>query len=668
MNTRYLKEYAQKISLTIPRLLLGELVLCEHKYIKRIYYLSQMYGQFFNIDESAFSIAPNPKYLYLSKQHEEALAHLIYGVTRKGGFVCLTGDIGTGKTTICRCMFEQLPENTDIAFVINPKFSPMELLASICDELHLSYSTFHPNIKEYVKKLYTYLIEAHARGRSTVLVIDEAQNLSVEALEHVRALTNLETNEQKLLQIILIGQPELKTLLARPELEQVNQRITARFHIGPLSLNETNRYIYHRLLVAGAKQKIFSPANIKQIYKLTKGVPRRINILCDRVLLGAFTLGKNKISSQIIKQSAEEVFDDDSAYTGMLPKALAASVFALLISGAGVFAYQHNMHDPRVLLSLVSKQAKNEVVQELASDKSESLKESVSKQTHDVVGKNVKYIELEAAAANDNAEKKVKEEKANYIALDKPVKAEPVKAELIKLESEKIAPIKTVIQKTPIVEAKVIEETMAAINESGATIDKPQLRFSSYGKAYQQLFRVWGVDYSSTAISPCEFAAENKLQCYQGSGSIKKIIKLNRPVLLKSKLQQFGPSYIVIVSIEDQHAIVSEKGDYQLVSLADIEENMSGEFELLWRPIQAGVAYIRPGQKGEAIVLLDQMLAKVQGREPSPSHPFVYTEDLVNQVRAFQIANKLPADGVVGPITQMYFNNNETIDTPYLIK
>ena len=161
-----------------------------------------MFGQYFNIDEAVFSIAPNPKYLFLSKQHEEALAHLIYGVTRKGGFVCLTGDIGTGKTTICRCMFEQLPENTDIAFVINPKFSPMELLASICDELHLGYSPFQPSIREYVKKLNTYLVEAHRRGRNTVLVIDEAQNLSVEALEHVRALTNLETNEQKLLQII----------------------------------------------------------------------------------------------------------------------------------------------------------------------------------------------------------------------------------------------------------------------------------------------------------------------------------------------------------------------------------------------------------------------------------------------------------------------------------
>jgi len=230
-----------------------------------------MFGQFFNLDESVFSIAPNPKYLYLSKQHEEALAHLVYGVTRKGGFVCLTGDIGTGKTTVCRCMFEQLPENTDIAFVINPKFTPLELLASICDELHIGYSTFQPSIKEYVKKLYIYLIDAHAKGRNTVLVIDEAQNLTVEALEHVRALTNLETNDQKLLQIILIGQPELKTLLARPELEQVNQRITARFHIGPLSLNETNRYIHHRLLVAGAKRTIFSSDNIKQIYKLAKG-------------------------------------------------------------------------------------------------------------------------------------------------------------------------------------------------------------------------------------------------------------------------------------------------------------------------------------------------------------------------------------------------------------
>lgn len=606
-----------------------------------------MYGPFFNIDESAFSIAPNPKYLYLSKQHEEALAHLVYGVTRKGGFVCLTGDIGTGKTTVCRCMFEQLPENTDIAFVINPKFSPMELLASICDELHLGYSTFQPSIKEYVKKLYTYLIEAHGKGRSTVLVIDEAQNLSVEALEHIRSLTNLETNDQKLLQIILIGQPELKTMLARPELEQVNQRITARFHIGPLSLKEANRYINHRLLVAGAKQKIFSTANIKQIYKLTKGVPRRINILCDRILLGAFTLGKSKISSNIIKQSAEEVFDNVSSYSEMLPKALAASIVAVLISAAAVFTYQNNKFDSHALLGSFNTPSEDKIA--LATDASEL---NVIKKQAITAKKNVvEEVEtVEKVEINPVIEKQINEKKANYIAE----------------ESN---------DQVPVIENKIVKNTMPLIkpDAQNTTSSKPEnnkqkLQLTSYGKAYQQLFRLWAVDYSSEDVTPCEHANNNKLQCYKDWGNIDKVISLNRPVLLRGKVEDIGPNYIVVVSIEGEHAVVSEKGDYKLVAISEIEANWNGEFEMLWRPLKSGVIYISPGQQGQAIALLDEKLAKLQGREPSAPHPFIYSEDLVNQVRAFQIANNLPSDGVVGPITQMHFNNSETIDTPFLIK
>lgn len=617
-----------------------------------------MFGQYFNIDESVFSIAPNPKYLYLSKQHEEALAHLIYGVTRKGGFVCLTGDIGTGKTTICRCMFEQLPENTDVAFVINPKFSPMELLASICDELHLGYSSFQPNIKEYVKKLNTYLIEAHSRGRNTVLVIDEAQNLSVEALEHVRALTNLETNEQKLLQIILIGQPELKTLLAKPELEQVNQRITARFHIGPLSLNETNHYINHRLLVAGAKQKIFSTANIKQIYKLSKGVPRRINILCDRILLGAYTVCKSKISSEIIMQSAEEVFGEIPSYNQMLPKALSASIFALLISGLALFAYKNYTIKSPVIHSSLSVLSENKIAP-VPKDDNSKTKTSIE----DV--KEITKVEVEA-----DEEKIIENSKAEIVSIDKVEQQKINQKEINEKKASYVAknkPVKVITNTTPKAVAKETKKSTLIDNKSKPNSNKKDLQFTAYGKAYQQLFRLWAIDYSSTDISPCEHALNNQLHCYQGRGSVNNIIGLNRPVLLKSKSEQYEPGYIVVISIEGDYAVVSEKDDYQLVAISEIEANWNGEFEMLWRPLQAGVSYIKPGQEGAAIAVLDAKLAKLQGRKPSASHPFIYSEDLVDQVRAFQIANKLPSDGVVGPVTQMYFNN-KSIDTPYLIK
>lgn len=623
-----------------------------------------MFGKYFNIDESAFSIAPNPKYLFLSKQHEEALAHLIYGVTRKGGFVCLTGDIGTGKTTICRCMFEQLPENTDIAFVVNPKFSPMELLASICDELHIAYSSFQPGIKEYVKKLNEYLIEAHSKGRSTVLVIDEAQNLSIEALEHVRALTNLETNDQKLLQIILIGQPELKTLLVKPELEQVNQRITARFHIGPLNLNETNHYINHRLMVAGAKRKIFSVANVKQIYKLSKGVPRRINILCDRILLGAYTIRKSKISPEIINQSAQEVFGETVSASQMLPKALAASISVLLVSGLALFTYQnYPFKAPKLQSSLnvlseknilLASRDKEEVVSEVIEDKIlQSESKALDLKVKQVVKAEIKSADPDPVAQRNNIEKQniqkieINEEKANFVNQDEPTKD---KSRAVVEVAEKD------LKKTVSIEAEV----KAADSNNG-------FHFTEYGKAYQQLFRLWAVDYSSTKVGPCEHAIKNQLHCFQGRGSIKKVIGLNRPVLLKSKPDHYEPGYIVMVSIEGDYAVVVEKGDYKLIPIPDIEENWSGEFEMLWRPLRPGITYIKPGQGGGAIALLDKKLASLQGRNIADPNPKVYSEDMVNQVRAFQIANNLPSDGIVGPVTQMFFNNNNA-NTPYLVK
>jgi len=594
-----------------------------------------MYGEFFNIDESVFSIAPNPKYLYLSKQHEEALAHLVYGVTRQGGFVCLTGDIGTGKTTVCRCVFEQLPKHTNIAFVINPKFSPMELLASICDELKIDYPAFQPSIKEYVKNIHEYLIQMHAIGCSTVLVIDEAQNLSVEALEHVRALTNLETNEEKLLQIILIGQPELKTLLAKPELEQVNQRITARFHIGPLGLNETNRYIHHRLLVAGAKHKIFTAKNIKQIFRLTKGVPRRINILCDRVLLGAYTLGKNAITTDIIQNSAEEVFGIKPSYISKWPKAVAASIVALLVSGVAVFAYQNMEFEPRETQDVAMIKEDNPGPPYVADRQSKKV-EVVTNSKEVALAKSETIEVTKADVAPNNLAEPEQEATVNG-------------NELATVENE--------------------QENESEIKDSVVSdrLSSTQLEFTSYGKAYQRLFRLWGVGYFSTDIAPCDYAIKNHLHCYQAWGGIEKIIRLNRPVLLKSKSDQFGPAYILVVSIEDDHAIVNQNGEYQVAPIAEIKANWSGEFEMLWRPLRAGVSHIKPGEQGEAIAFLDQKLAELQGRESSITHPFVYSGELVKQVKKFQVAHNLPADGVVGPITQMQFNN-KTLDTPYLTK
>jgi general secretion pathway protein A len=271
-----------------------------------------MYNNYFNLKQAPFSIAPDPRYLFMSERHREALAHLLYGIGSGGGFVLLTGEIGAGKTTVCRCFIEQIPDNCRLAYIFNPKLTVEELLLTICDEFRIELppaSAGALGVKSYVDAINAYLLDSHAQGNNNVLVIDEAQNLSPQVLEQLRLLTNLETSERKLLQIILIGQPELRSMLAQPELEQLAQRVIARYHLGPLSESETGAYVAHRLTVAGAHPGNPIPGSLAPlIHRLTHGVPRRINLLCDRALLGAYVENTSAVTPKILRRAAQEVF------------------------------------------------------------------------------------------------------------------------------------------------------------------------------------------------------------------------------------------------------------------------------------------------------------------------------------------------------------------------
>lgn len=273
-----------------------------------------MYHSYFGLDEQAFSIAVNPRYLYMSTQHREALAHLLYGVS-SGGFVMLTGEVGTGKTTIIRCLLEQLPDHADLAIVMNPSASARDLLCSICDEFGVTYAPEETSLKVLTDKLSEFLVENHRQGRKTIVLIDEAQLLRISTLEQVRLLTNLETNTQKLLQIILVGQPELNELLAKPALRQLSQRITARYHLRPLSVAETEAYIKHRLSVAGMPpgRQPFPPKIVRRVHQISRGIPRIINVLCDRMLLGAYSREANQIDADICRQASIEVLGEGVA-------------------------------------------------------------------------------------------------------------------------------------------------------------------------------------------------------------------------------------------------------------------------------------------------------------------------------------------------------------------
>jgi general secretion pathway protein A len=297
-----------------------------------------MYLEHFNLTERPFSITPDPRFLYMSARHREALAHLLYGLGEGGGFVQLTGEVGTGKTTICRCLLEQVPENVDIALVLNPKVTSTELIATVCDELGIEYPAGDTSIKALTDVLNRYLLDAYARGRRTVLILDEAQNLSADVLEQVRLLTNLETSTQKLLQIVLIGQPELRSLLAREDMRQLSQRVTARYHLDPISREEAGAYIRHRLQICGTTQSVFSKRSVDRIQQLSGGIPRLINVLCDRSMLGAYVEGKIQVDPKVVKKAAREVLaqDDNSSERGGGLKWATAALVLLVLLGLAV--------------------------------------------------------------------------------------------------------------------------------------------------------------------------------------------------------------------------------------------------------------------------------------------------------------------------------------------
>jgi len=268
-----------------------------------------MYASYFGLSDNPFAITPDPRFLFLSARHTEALAHLLYGVTESGGFIQLTGEVGTGKTTLVRTLLEKLPDNVDAALIINPRVSVLEFLRSICRELDLAWKA-EQTPQDLIDALNAHLLKSHEKGRRVVLIVDEAQGLSAEVLEQVRLLTNLETRQQKLLQIILVGQPELRELLARTELRQLAQRITGRYHLTPLSAAETGAYVNHRLTVSGAMAPIFTSSALRQLQRISGGIPRLVNIICDRALLGAYTQELRQVDGPLLRRASKEVLGE----------------------------------------------------------------------------------------------------------------------------------------------------------------------------------------------------------------------------------------------------------------------------------------------------------------------------------------------------------------------
>jgi general secretion pathway protein A len=567
-----------------------------------------MYSKYFGFSDLPFTIAPDPRYLYLSAQHREALASLLYGINSNGGFVLLTGDVGTGKTTVCRCLLEQLPDSAEVAFVLNPKYSITELLEAICDELKIPYQHSRSQIKGYIDALNAHLLEAHARGVNTVLIIDEAQNLSLDVLEQVRLLTNLETSSQKLLQIILIGQPELLDKLARPELRQLNQRITARYHLNALSRAELGAYVSHRLAVGGSEAPLFTRAALWRLQRLTGGVPRMVNIICDRALLGAFVERRGKVGWGVLGRAAREVRGRQAAATSRWRLALLSVAVLGLLLGM-VFWYPAGSGLVAGLLPTVPAEVQASAV--------------------------ASSVPVEPSVAQDEPEPAVLE--ADEILVEEPVAAAPPSD----------PPSSPGNWQWP-------DGT-----DLGAT--EPL--------AYQALFRLWGVEYNpSGAPVVCQFARLHKLGCLLQPVDLDELLKLNLPAVI-NLFNAAGQSFFAtLIGVEPRAGLarLNIAGELRTVELAELRSWLQQHQLVLWRMPPGYQAPLRPEARSALVPWLDAQLAWLQGRTPTTTRGEHYDQELQLQVLAFQHHYQLITDAVVGPQTLIQLSSLTDADIPQL--
>ncbi|GGY82510.1 ExeA family protein [Marinobacter zhanjiangensis] len=580
-----------------------------------------MYYDFFGFREPPFSIAPDPRYLYLSERHKEALAHLMYGVQGQGGFIVITGEVGTGKTTISRCFIENVPEHVDIALILNPRLSARELLASVCDELGIAYPD-DATIKQLIDRINRHLLEAHARGRHQVLIIDEAQNLSAEVLEQLRLLTNLETAEKKLLQIVLLGQPELKEILGRPELRQLDQRVTARYHLDALEKDELPAYVHYRLGVAGVKVELFTPAAIRLLYSKSQGVPRLINLISDRALLGAYSEGVQQIESRHIRAASKEVGGrsrsqrhSDASRVLRLATAIAVLVAVTVVG----WAYLDSRREPSRLVGVPAAETATDPTAE-----ADAVEEGTS------AGQATAAVDHEGTGDDGDA---------------------------------------------------ALTGTVERSDEPGASRADSQslvpFDFKAHGlttaQAYDSLFRLWGYDWDRSDYPlACDYADATGLRCLHRQGSRRSMEDINRPAVLTLKGPQGERAHVTLSRLEGDVATLRTAEGTLEVSFSDLEDYWYGDFSVLWQvpPYMAwnGDPSELPRQNREGVWLSSRMMQLV-GLHADDSDEIERVSRLIRdeQIRWYQKVKGLEQDGVVGAMTLIQMSNDLDAGVPRLV-
>ncbi len=588
-----------------------------------------MYKSYFGFDEAPFSITPDPKFIYMSQRHKDALAHLKYGLFETNGFVLLTGEVGTGKTALCRCLLEQLPKTVDIAFVLNPKQTALELVANICDELHVKYPDGTASIKVLIDLLNEKLLENHTQERRTILIIDEAQNLSDEVLEQVRLLTNLETSKRKLLQILLVGQPELQDMLARPVMRQLTQRVTARYHIAPLSQVETAAYIRHRMWIAGVQRPIFSTPAINKIYHLCNGTPRLINIICDRALLGAYAKNSDTIDTKIVTQAAHEILPDTkNSFFNPTRKTVAASIILASFAVAAYTLPQWNR--------LGSQSPEEKSIANLPSSK------VIPEESH------IQSIVKEIPSS------KTSHSKFNDI---QPIK--PERNTVLPINQNRIAPliVETTLTKPKTDKERAYTTTNEAINTEVTLEELLDDKNCNNGTetAVNDLFNLWGITYSpQTSRTACEVANSTGLSCIQSKGTWNNLRRYNRPAIIELQGSKGRWQHLLIRALNKNSILLSCGEKTTTVTLNEADKYWFGEYLLLWKSPKRRMRF-EHGNRGEDVLQFRQQIKTALGIHDT-NNSNIFDTALKEQVMEFQRRNSLKPDGIAGKDTIILLN------------
>jgi len=585
-----------------------------------------LYLQHFGLTEAPFSITPDPAFVYLSAAHREALAHLLYGVGKggSGGFVQLTGEVGTGKTTICRCLLEQVPEETLIALILNPLVTPKELLAAICDELGVDISQAEDSSKKMVDALSHYLLQQYAAGKRVVVVIDEAQNLSPEALEQVRLLTNLETAKHKLLQMVLLGQPELRQLLERQNLRQLAQRITARYHLSPLNETETSAYIKHRMRVAGARHSHFNKAALKAIYRRSGGVPRLINIIADRALAGAYSREKDQVNAAMVQAAANEVQPSERRVAKGSGLNYALLLVPLVAIVTLLLAWQQDWLKPAAAIA----DRNQEVVQQGA----------VSEQRG--AGRQEATESMPATPPSPDQQNS----SSVQPALSSPVS---VNASGAATSDSKVA-----LTAAPGAGLSLRDPEWAYPSPVGSLALTTEWLADQHLLAYPALAQLWQEpDRVKELLLACEGAAAQGFACLTERGNWARIKNLGLPVILV--LRSDGHKLVLLRGISGQRILLGAGSTPQWFHREKVDELWMGEFIVAWPQSPDWPQQLRRGDGSAAMEIVFSMAALAESPWQGAG-PAQFDVEFENWLKSFQQENGLVADGIVGPQTLLY--------------